>query len=114
MRVSVVTYSSVDNTGNVRGEGGAINNRLESGSDPSRAVLEGAFSRLRQALMTAYVAAPGWIPMLHFLGASPEIQRPLEPVVVGGLFSSTLLTLVVLPALYKVFSNGVLNRQEET
>jgi cobalt-zinc-cadmium resistance protein CzcA len=56
--------------------------------------------------MTAFIAALGVLPMLLATGVGSEVQRPLATVVVGGLFSSTLLTLVVVPALYQVFSKG--------
>jgi cobalt-zinc-cadmium resistance protein CzcA len=59
--------------------------------------------------MTASIAALGLIPMLLSSGVGSEVQRPLATVVVGGLFSSTLLTLFVLPSLYKVFSRGVIS-----
>jgi len=88
----------------------AINQRLLDSGDFSLAVFEGAFSRLRPVLMTAFIAALGLIPMLLAQGIGSEIQRPLATVVVGGLFSSTLLTLVVLPALYPVFSKKLIGR----
>ncbi|MEN8106550.1 MAG: CusA/CzcA family heavy metal efflux RND transporter [Pseudomonadota bacterium] len=84
----------------------AINQRLGGGLSPEEAVFAGAFSRLRPVLMTASVAALGLIPMLLSSGVGSEVQRPLATVVVGGLFSSTLLTLFVLPSLYRVFSGG--------
>ena len=82
----------------------AINQRVESGLAPDQAVFEGALSRLRPVLMTASIAALGLIPMLLASGVGSEVQRPLATVVIGGLVSSTLLTLFVLPALYTVFS----------
>ena len=82
----------------------AINQRLAGGLDRDRAVFEGARSRLRPVLMTASIAALGLIPMLLASGVGSEVQRPLATVVVGGLASSTLLTLFVLPVLYGVFS----------
>lgn len=82
----------------------AVNNRIESGMTTERAVLDGAMSRLRPVLMTATTTALGLIPMLLSRGVGAEIQRPLATVVVGGLVSSTLLTLVILPVLYTVFS----------
>lgn len=82
----------------------AINQKLESGLSCESAVFEGAVSRLRPVLMTALIAALGLIPMLLARGIGAEIQRPLATVVVGGLVSSTLLTLFVLPALYPFFS----------
>jgi len=94
----------------------AINQRLDeqpdNRSDPLRAVQEGAFSRLRPVLMTAFIAALGLIPMLLSHGIGSEIQRPLATVVVGGLVSSTLLTLIVLPALYRRFSKGLIERDD--
>jgi len=67
------------------------------------AVIEGAVRRLRPVLITASVAALGLIPMLFATGPGSEIQKPLAAVVIGGLISSTLLTLYVLPTLYRVF-----------
>ncbi len=84
----------------------AINQRLEGGLRPEEAVFEGALSRLRPVLMTASIAALGLIPMLLASGVGSEVQRPLATVVVGGLASSTLLTLFVLPVLYGIFSRG--------
>jgi len=65
------------------------------------AVREGALSRLRPVLMTALVASLGFVPMALNTGAGSEVQRPLATVVIGGIISSTLLTLVVLPTLYR-------------
>ena len=84
----------------------AINQRLLGGAAPDIAVFEGALSRLRPVLMTASIAALGLIPMLLATGVGSEVQRPLATVVVGGLVSSTLLTLFVLPVLYAVFSKS--------
>jgi cobalt-zinc-cadmium resistance protein CzcA len=86
----------------------AINQRLRGGLVPEEAIVTGACSRLRPVLMTAGIAALGLLPMLVSGGAGSEVQRPLATVVVGGLFSSTLLTLFVLPSLYSVFSGGVI------
>jgi cobalt-zinc-cadmium resistance protein CzcA len=66
-----------------------------------RAVREGAEVRLRPVLMTALVASFGFIPMALSTSPGSEVQRPLATVVIGGLVSSTLLTLVVLPLLYE-------------
>lgn len=66
------------------------------------AILEGAMVRLRPVLMTALVASLGFVPMAVNVGIGAEVQRPLATVVVGGIISSTLLTLVVLPALYRI------------
>ncbi|RIK97582.1 MAG: CusA/CzcA family heavy metal efflux RND transporter, partial [Proteobacteria bacterium] len=67
------------------------------------AVREGALTRLRPVLMTALVASLGFVPMALATGAGAEVQRPLATVVIGGIVSSTLLTLLVLPALYVLF-----------
>jgi cobalt-zinc-cadmium resistance protein CzcA len=85
----------------------AINQNVEAGEAIQDAVYQGALSRLRPVLMTAAIAALGLIPMLLSHGVGSEVQRPLATVVVGGLASSTLLTLFVLPVLYKLFSRGV-------
>ena len=74
----------------------------ESGEGIDHAITYGAFSRLRPVMMTALVASLGFIPMALATGTGSEVQRPLATVVIGGIFSSTLLTLVVLPALYKI------------
>ncbi|MEN8801932.1 MAG: CusA/CzcA family heavy metal efflux RND transporter [Thiogranum sp.] len=84
----------------------AINQLLEGGHELEHAVFEGALSRLRPVLMTASIAALGLIPMLLASGVGAEVQRPLATVVVGGLFSSTVLTLFVLPAVYPLFSKS--------
>ena len=65
-----------------------------------------ARTRLRPVLMTALVACLGFLPMAVNTGVGAEVQRPLATVVVGGIISSTLLTLVVLPALYMAFGRG--------
>lgn len=67
------------------------------------AVQEGALTRLRPVLMTALVASLGFVPMAIATGAGAEVQRPLATVVIGGIVSSTILTLLVLPALYVLF-----------
>ncbi len=66
------------------------------------AIREGALTRLRPVLMTALVAALGFVPMAFNTGIGSEVQRPLATVVIGGVLSSTLLTLLVLPALYRL------------
>ncbi|HEC13332.1 MAG TPA: efflux RND transporter permease subunit [Acidiferrobacteraceae bacterium] len=86
----------------------AINQRVTDGLAVNEAIFEGAMSRLRPVLMTASIAALGLIPMLLSNGVGSEVQRPLATVVVGGLVSSTSLTLFVLPVLYGVFSGSVL------
>jgi cobalt-zinc-cadmium resistance protein CzcA len=72
------------------------------GMSMNDAILEGAMVRLRPVLMTALVASLGFVPMALNVGIGAEVQRPLATVVVGGILSSTLLTLVVLPALYRL------------
>lgn len=75
--------------------------QLRGGGRPiSGAVEEGARTRLRPVLMTALVASLGFVPMAISSGADAEVQRPLATVVIGGLITSTLLTLLVLPAAY--------------
>lgn len=66
------------------------------------AIREGALTRLRPVLMTALVASLGFVPMAFNVGAGAEVQRPLATVVIGGILSSTILTLLVLPALYRL------------
>jgi len=92
----------------------AINQNILGGMEPSEAIYEGALSRLRPVLMTALIAALGLIPMLLSTGVGSEVQRPLATVVVGGLLSSTLLTLLLLPALYQWFSRGMLKYWHRT
>ncbi len=87
----------------------AINQRFENGTDLQQAIVEGSLSRLRPVLMTASIAALGLIPMLLATGVGSEVQKPLATVVVGGLFTSTVLTLFVLPVLYSTFSKGKYN-----
>jgi heavy metal efflux system protein len=66
-------------------------------------VIEGAKRRLRPVLMTASIAAFGLVPLLFATGPGSEIQKPLAIVVIGGLITSTLLTLILLPMLYQRF-----------
>jgi len=75
----------------------------KQGKHREEAIIEGALTRLRPVLMTALVASLGFVPMALNVGAGAEVQRPLATVVIGGIISSTLLTLLVLPALYKWF-----------
>lgn len=72
------------------------------GSELMEAIYHGASQRLRPILMTALVASLGFVPMAFNSGAGAEVQRPLATVVIGGIISSTLLTLLILPALYKL------------
>ncbi|RDZ27601.1 efflux RND transporter permease subunit [Lysobacter silvisoli] len=73
----------------------------EQGDPLDNAIVDGALGRLRPVLMTALVASLGFIPMAFNVGAGSEVQRPLATVVIGGIVSSTLLTLLVLPVLYR-------------
>ena len=86
-----------------------INELRRGGADVDDAVLRGSITRLRPVLMTALVASLGFVPMAIATGTGAEVQRPLATVVIGGLISSTLLTLVVLPAMYRMFEG----KQEE-
>ena len=77
----------------------AIRRRLTDGLSPAQAATEGAVSRLRAVLTTALVAVLGFVPMAFAFGPGAEVQKPLATVVIGGLTTATLLTLVVLPVL---------------
>ena len=91
-----------------------INQLRARGHDVEQAVVQGSLTRLRPVLMTALVASLGFVPMALATGAGAEVQRPLATVVIGGLVSSTLLTLVVLPALYRIFSRPSRTPRPET
>jgi len=84
-----------------------IKQKLDDGTPLEQAVREGCLVRLRPVLMTALVAAVGFIPMAVNVGVGGEVQRPLATVVIGGIFTNTLLTLLVLPALYTTFRRPV-------
>jgi cobalt-zinc-cadmium resistance protein CzcA len=79
-----------------------INSQRRHGMPLDEAITSGALSRLRPVLMTALVASLGFVPMAIATGSGAEVQRPLATVVIGGIVSSTLLTLIVLPALYRL------------
>jgi heavy metal efflux system protein len=79
-----------------------IKRLVEEGADITVAIVEGSLARLRPVMMTALVASLGFVPMALATGPGAEVQRPLATVVIGGIVSSTLLTLVVLPALYRL------------
>ena len=79
-----------------------IKRLVEDGAEVGVAVVEGSLARLRPVIMTALVASLGFVPMALATGPGAEVQRPLATVVIGGIVSSTLLTLVVLPALYRL------------
>jgi len=80
-----------------------IRTLLDQGAKMDDAIIEGALTRFRPILMTALVASLGFVPMALNTGTGAEVQRPLATVVIGGIISSTILTLVVLPALYRLF-----------
>ena len=86
-----------------------INQLRQEGTPPEEAIIQGSLRRLRPVLMTALVASLGFLPMALSTGTGAEVQRPLATVVIGGLISSTALTLLVLPALYSIFE-----RKEDT
>jgi cobalt-zinc-cadmium resistance protein CzcA len=77
-----------------------------AGASTDEAIYQGALGRLRPVLMTALVASLGFLPMALNVGAGAEVQRPLATVVIGGIISSTLLTLIVLPILYRFANKG--------
>ena len=72
-------------------------NRLDAGQPPPAAALDGAVSRLRAVLTTALVAVLGFVPMAFAYGPGSEVQKPLATVVIGGLTTATLLTLIATP-----------------
>jgi cobalt-zinc-cadmium resistance protein CzcA len=79
-------------------------NQLKAAGEPlDDAILHGSLTRLRPVLMTALVASLGFVPMALASGTGAEVQKPLATVVIGGIISSTILTLVVLPALYRMW-----------
>ncbi|MFC7782120.1 efflux RND transporter permease subunit [Legionella taurinensis] len=79
-----------------------IRSLIEEGQELKNAIVQGALTRLRPILMTALVASLGFVPMAINVGAGSEVQRPLATVVIGGILSSTFLTLLVLPGLYLI------------
>ena len=78
-----------------------VSRAREAGASAEEAAREGSRERLRPVLMTALVASIGFIPVAVSTGTGAEVQRPLATVVIGGLVTSTLLTLLVLPVLYR-------------
>jgi cobalt-zinc-cadmium resistance protein CzcA len=76
----------------------SIRRRLDAGEDIPGAIFDGALERVRPVLMTALVASLGFVPMAIATGTGAEVQRPLATVVIGGLITSTALTLFLLPA----------------
>ncbi|OXB10222.1 heat-shock protein Hsp70 [Flavobacterium plurextorum] len=86
--------------------------KTEGITDPLQRVLIGTKTRLRPVLMTAAVASLGFMPMALSTSGGAEVQKPLATVVIGGLFSATLLTLIVLPILYLLFEKGIKRRKK--
>ena len=85
---------------------GLIRTLERDGMSIDDAIVHGALGRLRAVLVTALVASLGFLPMALNVGPGAEVQRPLATVVIGGIVSSTLLTLLVLPGLYRLLSAG--------
>lgn len=90
-----------------------VNNLRDRGRPLDEAVREGARVRLRPVLMTALVASLGFVPMAISTNPGAEVQRPLATVVIGGLVTSTLLTLLVLPVLYRLFERETVTEKLE-
>jgi cobalt-zinc-cadmium resistance protein CzcA len=90
-----------------------VNELRREGRGIQEAVREGALTRLRPVLMTALVASLGFVPMAISTGAGAEVQRPLATVVIGGIISSTALTLLVLPVLYALVESWIAQRSPE-
>ncbi|HTG65853.1 MAG TPA: efflux RND transporter permease subunit, partial [Flavobacterium sp.] len=86
--------------------------KTEGITDPLQRVLIGTKTRLRPVLMTAAVASLGFMPMALSTSGGAEVQKPLATVVIGGLLSATLLTLIVLPILYLLFEKGIKGRKK--
>ena len=89
-----------------------IRSLMDDGKPLDTAIREGALTRLRPVLMTALVASLGFVPMAFNIGPGAEVQRPLATVVIGGIISSTMLTLIVLPALFRIV-RGFTNRHRK-
>ena len=84
-----------------------FNRLIKKGKTPDEVVKEGAISRLRPVLMTALTDIFGFLPMMFSSGLGAEVQKPLATVVVGGILSATLLTLIVPASLYSLFINSM-------
>ncbi|MEX1098973.1 MAG: efflux RND transporter permease subunit, partial [Bacteriovoracaceae bacterium] len=82
-----------------------FNRLFKEGKTPDEVVKAGAMTRLRPVLMTALTDVFGFLPMMFSTGLGAEVQKPLATVVVGGIISATLLTLIVVPTLYRLFFN---------
>ena len=88
-----------------------IRRLVEAGSDTRAAIRDGALTRFRPVIITALVASLGFVPMALATGTGAEVQKPLATVVIGGLLTATLLTLLVLPALYARFASRAAGRR---
>ncbi|HAQ35720.1 MAG: CusA/CzcA family heavy metal efflux RND transporter [Maricaulis sp.] len=88
-----------------------IRTLMDRGTPLDTAIREGAMTRLRPVLMTALVASLGFVPMAFNVGPGAEVQRPLATVVIGGIISSTILTLLVVPALFRIVRGMVSARR---
>ncbi len=91
-----------------------IRDLRERGIGLDEAIRDGALTRLRPVMMTALVASLGFVPMAFNVGAGSEVQRPLATAVIGGIISSTILTLIVLPALYRLVHGRTREPKQET
>ena len=91
----------------------AITQRIEEGLTVAQAIVEGSLERFRAVLMTGIVPAIGFVPMALATGQGAEVQKPLAIVVIGGLITSTILTLFVLPAISRLLLQGR-HRHHET
>ena len=91
----------------------AIRKHRDDGQDEDRAIVDGAMERVRPVLMTALVASLGFVPMALATGTGAEVQRPLATVVIGGLITSTALTLLVLPAITAWMARLMARRQTQ-
>ncbi|MDH5725664.1 MAG: efflux RND transporter permease subunit, partial [Nitrospira sp.] len=89
-----------------------INQLRHEGKQMDEAILTGCSLRLRPVVMTMMTTLLGLLPLVLAQGIGAEVQRPLATVVIGGLFTSTALTLVVLPALYSVFGGREVGKEE--
>ena len=92
----------------------AIRKRREEGAGEEDAIVSGAMQRVRPVLMTALVASLGFVPMALATGTGAEVQRPLATVVIGGLITSTVLTLLVLPAITALAARWQVRRDQRS
>ena len=90
----------------------AIRKRTDDGASPHDAIVGGAMERVRPVLMTALVASLGFVPMALATGTGAEVQRPLATVVIGGLITCTVLTLLVLPAITALASRKSARKEQ--